>query len=170
VFPGRLTYAANWDQLEKFKHWQKLDAMSMSGYFELADHTEPTLDELIGSWEKWKIDIFQTRERLALTQLPLWFIEIGYPSQDGAAQYPWNYTLDRPIDLEEQRLCYEAFITTWHEAPKLEGVYWYNFFGDGGPDDGDYTPRGKPALNEIKRWYAQEIAPGEALPILPAAE
>jgi hypothetical protein len=154
AYSGRLVYSANWDHLDTLKVWPKLDAMGMSGYFELAETTEPEPAELERSWDYWRQEIHRQRAALGVDEVPLMFTEIGYPSQDGAARYPWDYTLGKPLDLEEQRLCFEAFFAAWKGDPSLRGAYVYNWFGKGGPEDGDYTPRGKPAADLIRQEYA----------------
>jgi hypothetical protein len=161
IYKGKLIYSANWDRLDTLQVWIYLDAMGMSGYFELAKTTEPAPEELARSWDYWRKEIRRQREALGVKHVPLMFTELGYPSQDGAARYPWDYTLGRPIDLEEQTMCFEAFFDAWRDDPSLRGVYVYNWFGVGGPEDGDYTPRGKPAAKVIQREFAQWGKGGE---------
>ena len=35
-------------------------------------------------------------------------------------------------------------------APGLGGIYIWNWYGYGGPTSAGYTPRGKPAVEEVK--------------------
>ena len=58
-----------------------------------------------------------------------------------------------PVDLEEQRRAFQAFIEAWEGEPRLAGAYIYNWWGDGGPGDRCYTPRGKPAERLLRAWY-----------------
>jgi hypothetical protein len=82
------------------------------------------------------------------------FTEVGYLSVDGTAAKPWNYFATSKIDLEEQALCYQAFVGTWDPPPGfLHGVYFYNWWGGGGIGDRDYTPRDKPAETVLRDWY-----------------
>ena len=84
---------------------------------------------------------------------PILFTEVGYPSRRGAATDPWNYAARRPGDLEGQRRCYRAFAEAWEGVPELAGAFFYLWWGEGGPEDRDYTPRGKPAAHELSRWF-----------------
>ncbi len=150
-FSGRIAYSANWDHYQKVSFWRRLDILGVTGYFELTDNREAGAAELTRAW---------ARARRALltfaAQRPgptLWLSEVGYVSRDGAATRPWDYTLATPIDLEEQRRCYEALRRTWNGSHGLGGVVIWNWFGDGGPRDGGYTPRGKPAERELRRWF-----------------
>ncbi|MCA9537368.1 MAG: hypothetical protein KC620_00690, partial [Myxococcales bacterium] len=81
------------------------------------------------------------------------FTEVGYPALPTAAARPWDYRAAGPVDLAMQQRCYRALFRAWHADPRLAGVYLWNWFGPGGPADPGYSPRGKPALQVIRRWY-----------------
>lgn len=159
VFSGWLTYSGNWDHLRVLRVWDQLDFMSVSAYFELAEERDVPESWLDGAWQHHRDQLLAIHAEVA-PDLPLVISEVGYASQDGIAEHPWNYTLDHPLDLEEQRQCYAAFIRTWEGVPQLRGVYFYEWGGDGGgPADTSYTPRGKPAEELIRRWYSQGETP-----------
>jgi exo-beta-1,3-glucanase (GH17 family) len=84
---------------------------------------------------------------------PLVITEIGYPSRTGSGEDPWNYFGEGEPDPEAQRKCYEAFVQAWKGETMLQGVYFYLWWGEGGPRDKDYTPRGKGAESIIRAWY-----------------
>ena len=74
-----------------------------------------------------------------------------YPSVDGGAVKPWDYTR-RAIDLEEQRRAFWPF-EPFGDEPALAGVYFWNWWG---PKDGEnawYTIPGKPAMSEVKKYF-----------------
>jgi hypothetical protein len=77
---------------------------------------------------------------------------VGYLSQRGATAWPWNEGATEPVDLEEQRRAYQAFVDAWADAPPA-GVYFWNWYGWGGDVSGGYTPRGKPAVDELRRFF-----------------
>ena len=83
------------------------------------------------------------------------FTEVGYPSLDGGAVNPWDYTQVTAVDLEEQRRAFSAFIKSWNGVEQLGGVFFWDWYGKGGAKDRRYTPRGKPAADEIKRWFGR---------------
>ncbi len=152
VFPGRLVYSANWDHYEEVGFWDVVDLVGLTGYYRLTESHDPSQEELTKAWGA-------IRERLlgfhARVGKPLLFTELGYPSIDGAARSPWDYTGDRPVDTEEQRRCFEAFYATWEAEPALAGVFFWNWFGPGGLDDRWYTLKGKPAEAVVRRWYSR---------------
>ena len=153
VFAGELTYSANWDHYQRVPFWKDLDYIGLSAYYELTRSKTPTQKELNRAWVKVRDRILAWRKKRKLTRRPLLFTELGYPSLDGCAKQPWDYTLKTPIDLREQRQCYQAFAHAWRGRPELVGVFAYEWWGKGGPKDRGYTPRGKPALEVLRRFY-----------------
>jgi hypothetical protein len=149
VFRGPLVYSGNWDHFHDVAIYDLVDRVGLCGYFALAG---ATVDERVVRWRA----IADALERFTRAAgRPLVFTEVGYPSQRGAAARPWDETARAPVDLEEQRRCYEAFRRVWQDAAPelLAGVYFWNWYGWGGAASGGYTPRGKPAADEIRRWY-----------------
>ena len=71
-----------------------------------------------------------------------------------AARYPWDETRKAPSDLQLQRELYAAFCESFAGQPVIDGVYFWNWFGFGGPKDTGYTPRGKPAAEAMKSCLA----------------
>lgn len=152
-FSGELTYSANWDHYENVKIWPKLDFIGLSAYYELAETKTPSLVELKRAWKRVQLQILRWRREAKLEELPLLFTEVGYPSIDGCASKPWNYTLKNEVDVREQALCYQAFVETWNGRPELAGAIFYEWWGRGGRLDTGYTPRGKPAQHVLSGWF-----------------
>lgn len=152
VFSGKLVYSANWDRHERVPFWDALDAIGLSGYYELTDRTDPTVEELAHAWARERNRILAWRREAGI-RAPIVFSEVGYPNRDGAARRPWDYTTDAPPDPEEQADAHEAFVRAWHGTPDFAGAYFYNWFGRAAPDDRGYSPRGKPAAEAIRAWY-----------------
>lgn len=155
VYKGQLTYSANWDHYLKVRFWDALDHAGVTGYFELSDkgrtpQEDPPLERLIHAWREYYMRLIRWQRHHGK---PLLLTEVGYLSQRGAAARPWNEGADEMLDLDIQRRCYEAFRRVWDDEPRLSGVYFWNWFGWGGPDSKEYTPRGKPAAREIAVWY-----------------
>lgn len=155
IYPGRLTYSLNWDHLDAMEFGSSLDVLGMNAYFELSPKggSPPAVEDLVAAWRpivdrlsKWA----ESRGRnVVLT-------EVGYPSRAGAAADPWNYGVDENPAPREQANCYEAFHRVWGGEPWLDGVYFYRWWGEGGPEDTGYTPRGKPAAEVLSRWFRPE--------------
>jgi hypothetical protein len=147
-----LLYSANWDHYNEVAFWDLVDVVGMTAYFELSKSNDAEVRDLLLVWMGLKeiLGAFSLRigKKIVIT-------EIGYPSLDGAVVYPWDETRKSELDLEEQRRGYEAFVRTWADVAFLRGVYWWNWFGHGGANDSNYTPRQKPAADVIRAWYQQ---------------
>jgi len=91
---------------------------------------------------------------------PLVLTELGYRSRAGASAAPWDEGSGGTVDLDEQRRAFAAFRRAWTapRSPHLDGLYVWNWYGWGGAQSVGYTPRGKPALEEI-RHLLQDLAP-----------
>ena len=152
IFSGQLTYAANWDHYQAIPFWTKLDYVGLSAYYELAKDPDPTLESVLASWRRVRGELVAWRAQRELEQ-PFLILEVGYTSQDRTLSHPWKYTLNTAVDLQEQALGYEAFARCWRGQPALAGSFFYEWWGEGGPEDNGYTPRGKPALDVLRRFY-----------------
>ena len=155
VFAGRLTYSLNWDHLDAMKFSSSLDVLGMNAYFELSPRGAgpPSVEDLVAAWGPIVERIRKWRGALGKD---LVMTEIGYPSRAGAAIDPWNYGVDENPAPREQLHCYEAFRRVWGGEPWLEGVYFYRWWGEGGPGDTGYTPKGKPAESVLRDWFRRK--------------
>lgn len=152
LFPGQVVYSANWDHYEHVPFWDALDLIGLTGYHRLTQvqpPSQPTEAELVDSWARIRTVLLDWQANHHPGR-PLVFTEVGYPSIDGAAYRPWEYTLGGTVDLEEQRRCWAAFAAAWAGEGRLAGFFAWNWWGVGGSDDANYTPRGKPALQVLR--------------------
>ncbi len=151
VYKGKLVYSANWDGYTRARIWHLVDLAGLSAYFQLtADGEAPTLERLIHAWREQRVHISRWRARI---KKPLVFTELGYHSQKGASARPWDESALKGLSLQEQAACYRAFTRVWSGVTYLQGVYFWNWFGWGGPRSKEYCPRGKPAAKIICGWY-----------------
>ena len=158
VYRGAITYSANWDSYREVAFLDALDALGMTTYHPLAkdENFDPTPDQLISAWLPLRSELIRWQQE---SKIPMFFTEVGYPSIDGAALYPWDYTRsEAPIDELEQYDCLNAFGAVWTGVPELQGVFFFVWWGAGGPLDRGYTPRGKKGLEVIERWFRKNAA------------
>lgn len=161
-FSGALTYSANWDHFEQVSFWDLLDIIGMTAYYPLLEgdqpfrihpsHSERVLKEMIDRWKMIRLSLTDWLERTYPDRM-IFFTELGYPSQVGGAHKPWHYLQSNEVDLEVQRVAYEAFQIAWQGEQRLRGVNIWNIWGLGGPEDAWYTLRGKPASGEVKHLF-----------------
>ncbi len=175
-FSGQLTYSTTWDTYHKIRFWDALDAVGVSGYWDITtlaqDPQQPTARELKNRW----IEI--QRRLLAYAEAqgkPILLTEVGYPSLPWALKKPWNYiNADGvPADHDAQALGYAAFIAAWDGTivpnhintanttdtstagdPRSRGVFFHKWdpYHQGGPDDTGYGVAGKPAYQNLADW------------------
>jgi hypothetical protein len=151
VFPGTLVYSANWDHYRDAKLFELVDELGVVAYFNLREKDAPSdVEALAGRWQSLRAEIegwLRGRDK------PFVFTEVGYRSRAGATAAPWDETAGGTADPEEQRRGFAAFRRAWTSPPSplLDGVYVWNWYGFGGPTTISYTPRGKPAVDEVKQ-------------------
>jgi hypothetical protein len=153
LYQGNLIYSANWDHYEPVTFWDQVDFIGISNYYELSKDINPPVAQLKATWEgiRQKIE----RWKMRYPHQPLLFTEVGYYSQEGTNIYPWDYTRNQPLSLEEQRRCYQAFTEVWSASNVLHGAFFWNWFAPGGEKDTTYTPRGKPAECIVRGWFSK---------------
>jgi hypothetical protein len=154
VFDGRLSYSANWDHYKVIEFWDALDLVGMTSYYKLSAEPDPSLKSLVQAWKPIQRGILRWQRKIGK---PLLFTEVGWCSQRGASIEPWNYYYDQTpseAGLREQLNCYLAFMKTWSDTPEVGGVIWWEWNDSpGGPEDYNYTPRGKPAEKALRQWF-----------------
>jgi len=151
IFDGRITYSANWDLLENIGFIDNLDFLGVSAYYGLSDTDSPSQEELESNWLKAKIYLMYLQE--IKLQIPIVLTEVGYASQNGISMQPWNYLKSQDVDLNEQEMCFAAFTKVWKNEPGFNGVFFSDWFGEGGYNDLGYTFKGKPACHIIESWF-----------------
>jgi hypothetical protein len=150
IYAGPLIYSANWDHYKPVSFWDRLDYVGLTGYYQLAEKPGAPLETLKAAWRKVRGELMPWARSV---KRPVIFTEIGYTSQVGTATHPWDYTRGDPVDLDEQYRCYRAVYEVWRGETNLGGIFWWNWFGAGGPKDIYYTPKGKPAEKIVREWF-----------------
>jgi hypothetical protein len=151
LFPGSLVYSANWDHYRDAKLFELVDEVGVVGYFNLREKEAPgDVEALAGRWRALRGEL---EGWLRGRGKPFVFTEVGYRSRAGATATPWDETAGGTADPDEQRRGFAAFHRAWTGPPAaiLDGIYVWNWYGYGGPTSIGYTPRGKPASDEIKQ-------------------
>lgn len=154
VYHGALWYSGNWDHYRAVAVWDLVDVVGLCGYFALVEPgAADSIDDVTRGWRDRRVEL--ERWLLPLGR-PLVFTELGYRSVRGVAAAPWDEGTHGVVDIEAQRRCYEAFRRVWKGAPpdRFGGVFFWNWYGWGGATSTGYTPRGKPALDELRAFFA----------------
>ena len=155
VYSGKLTYAENWDKIEKVPFWKSLDFIGVDAYFPLNNGKSPSVSELRKAWAPHKTamkNLSQTVDK------PILFTEYGYRNIDFAAREPWDSSRD--IGTNNNQLQADAlealFAEFWFE-PWFSGGFLWKWHHDhelaGGLENNQFTPQNKPAENIVKTFY-----------------
>ncbi len=156
-FGGRLTYAANWDEVDQVQFWDNLDVIGVDAYYPLASEgQEPTEEDLVSAWATPASSLEATSTRWGK---PVLFTEIGYPSQAGAAAHPFEVRQGDPPDQKAQAVAYRAAFTAFGGKPWFQGIQWWSWRADPGRNEKppraiDYTPEGKKAETVLQEKQA----------------
>ena len=154
VFSGKLTYSANWDHYTSIPFWPYLDLIGMNSYWKLGADRKVSVQEIKEHWEDIQDELFAFRRKVGK---PFFFTEVGWCSMANAAHEPWDYTkTGEAIDLDLQKRLYQGFFESWYGNPNLGGfVMWEWPPEQGGPDHRGYIPKGKPAEQVLREWFAK---------------
>ncbi len=160
-YTGLLTYSANHSGEEvQITFWNDLDFIGVNVFYHLTNYRTPTMEQVL---EGWQLPVRQlTNLHNNFPDKPIIFTEVGYPSMDLASVWPWNWSRVAAVDYEEQAMLYDGLFQTWWYHPEREwfrGMFIWNWLAD--PDQNvfveiDYTPRGKPAEEILKRYYQNQ--------------
>jgi len=155
-FSGKLTYASNFDEIGNVTWWNTLDYVGVDAYFPLPTQSEnPTVEDLEATWinQGYLSTLKQLSEEY---NRPILLTEIGYRSVKGANNAPWQWQDHPEIDLALQANLYEAALRTFSKQEWVAGMFFWNWLtntNQGGKNDPDYTPKGKPAEDILRSYY-----------------
>lgn len=155
LFPGKLTYAANWDEYEQVPFWDDLDLIGVDAYFPLDEgNPDPGPAELGNAWIPIVDELWSASERWGK---PVLLTEAGYPSQLGATGHPWEVKPGEPVDEALQARAYRAAMDAFIGEPWMAGINWWSWRADPAPDEDqsiDYSPEGKRAEGILRREWS----------------
>ncbi len=148
-FGGDVLYAASWDEADRVPFWDAVDFIGIDFWFPVANRPDPGRFEILAEWEPWLHRLGSLRRR---TGRDIILTEIGYASRDGAGMSPMTYEGNARPDPQEQADLYWAALESTSRVPWIHGLYWWTWGlrEAGGPAGIGFTPRGKPALAELR--------------------
>jgi sugar phosphate isomerase/epimerase len=162
VYEGRLTYAANWDSLDRVPFWDAVDWIGVHAYFPLSLDQDPGREAL---WQGWQEPL---RELAELSSRhggkPILFAEIGYNRSRRAARAPWDAQMEEDslaLDLRQRLI--EVALMRIEAEPFVSGMFWWKWIPGANPWDRDFSMRDPEALRALERyWGADPAAAGSA--------
>jgi hypothetical protein len=149
-FGGRVSYAANWDEIRQITWWDALDEIAVDAWFPVAYAPSPTENDVVAAWQPHLETLSELATRF---RRPVVLSELGYSSSAGALIEPWRQ--GNHYSAEEQVTGLEAAFRALAGRPWLRAIYLWHWNADptaGGPGDTDHTFQGKPAASAAAAW------------------
>ncbi len=152
VYPGPLTYSANWyEEFREIEFWDALDHIGVGAYFPVAGAPRASPAVMRAAWQPIRHELAALSRRF---DRPVLFSEIGYPGVDQAGWKPWEWTtkVGKVVDHDHQADCYRAFLAAFADADFVSGLFVWRYEADpDGVGDMDYSPERRPAEAVIRR-------------------
>jgi hypothetical protein len=162
IYSGKLTYAANWDgEYDNIDFWNQLDYIGIQAYFPLTKIKNPDLEAIKNGWDRHITMLESLSEK---HNKPILFTEIGYRSDASSTIKPWEWSeytgvLTKKKSNETQLLAYEAMFSKLWSKDWFMGTYIWEWDTRTKPNskstDLNFSPRFKPAQNNIAKWYGK---------------
>ena len=150
VYSGKITYAANWDALDRVPFWDAVDLIGVHAYFPLdrgGPHSPPSLD---AAWDTPLNTLSQLSERHGK---PILLAEIGYNLSSKAASEPWDYEVeDTPANRELRSRLIETALTRLEREPYIHGMFWWKWMP--GRHSRNFSMRAPEAQAALRRHWA----------------
>jgi len=126
VYTGKITYGANWDEINKVPFWDALDYIGVLAYFPLTKEPNPSKASLRAAWRPW---LDQLDALSAKVGKPVIFTEVGYHEYSKAASEPWTYQRTGGEHAREiQVRCMETALELEQSWPILSGIFLWKWF------------------------------------------
>lgn len=119
IFPGNLTYSANWDEAAFVPYWDLLDIVSMNAFFPLASTSTESKD--IDSLREEAVKIHRGLGAKHRAK-PIWFLEVGFKSVVDTAIEPWRWPAEVPDAVPSQRAQSLAYSAHAHALEAVDAV------------------------------------------------
>jgi hypothetical protein len=162
IYPGLVTYAANWDDVVDTVILGELDVIGVNAFYPLAHRPGATVDDLLAGSRKVAQGL---RELSHAWGKPVLFTEFGYTTRRDPALRPWEWPenlSDVVVDEKAQADAYRALVQPLLDEPWFAGLFLWRLYAD--PDDVSqepewgFSPRGKLAEGVLREAFAAHFA------------
>lgn len=150
VYPGVLTYNANWSSLtSRPPAWMSnplLKYIGVSAYQSLV--AQPQILSEAQIEQIWRTRFLPLVDAYgAAAHKPILLSEIGYRNSTDTLYQPWMSTTSAPADPQLQAAAYEGALRAALDDPQVEGIYFYAW------SNGAFAPNNLPAAAVLHRIY-----------------
>lgn len=157
VFPGKLVYAANWDEVDTVPLWPSVDYVGVQLYAPLArrlDESDAAMEARLGASLDRALGAAQRAGK------PLLVTEVGYTATRRAllAPHEWPEHLSgrEVADVQTQARAYRVAFRAIAARPEIAGVFVWKWFTDPTTTEEGaigFSPRGRPAAAVMATAY-----------------
>ncbi len=173
VFPGLLTYSANWDEAEDVLFWDRLDLVGINAFYPLANHPGATYLQYVAGATAAAESVARVASVL---EMPVLFTEVGYTTRVDAAVEPWLWPDDMRgvvVSEHEQARALEASFEAFVPRPWFAGFFVWRYYAS--LDDVSqeaiwgFSPHGKAAESVLCRTFSAAFGvdrPGAGGPLV----
>jgi len=162
LFPGLLTYSANWDEVENVIFWDHLDLIGVNAFYPLADRDDAAYEQYVTHAQGALDNLHETAQTL---QMPALLVEVGYTTRRNAAVQPWLWPDDMQdvvIDEWEQARALTALIEAAAQREWIAGVFIWRYYANlddvSQEAEWGFSPHGKLAEQAFEAIYRQRWA------------
>jgi len=162
AYPGLLTYAANWDDVDQTVILGELDVIGINAFYPLTERPNASDQELAGGGAQVATKVQQLAE---LWHKPVMFNEFGYTARTDPALRPWEWPDHMngvTVDARAQAAAYRGLLSGMLGSRELVGGFVWRLYAD--PDDlsqeaeWGFSPRGRQAELFLRDAFWQSWA------------
>jgi len=157
LYPGLLTYASNWDDVDDSIVTGELDLVGVNAFFPLTEREGASVEELMQGGAR----VAERLETIAKRwDKPILLTEFGYTTRKDPALRPWEWPdamKHVTVDEQAQADAYVGLLAPLMEKPWLAGAFVWRLYAD--PEDMSqeaewgFSPRGKLAELVLRDAY-----------------
>ena len=159
VYQGKITYAANWNTLERVPFWDAVDLIGVHAYFPLSGVADPDRETL---WRGWDRHLARLRDLSTRHGgKPILFAEIGYNRSLEAARTPWTRAMDdRPAIRRLRQRLFEVALVRIEGEPAVAGMFWWKWIPGPALFDRDFSMKDPEARQALARSWGDRPMDG----------
>ncbi|HEX7879827.1 MAG TPA: hypothetical protein VF720_10480, partial [Candidatus Eisenbacteria bacterium] len=164
IYPGAITYGANWDEYPRIAWWDAVDLIGINQYTPVAHG-----DRISDSGARIAMSVMaDSIDALSQRVDRLWFLtEIGFTAAANGYREPWK-SFDPAVDTGDpvrQAMLYEAALETYLPRSRCRGLFWWKWFtrldsNRFGRNRFDFPPYGKMAEQVLAARFGKRPEPG----------
>ncbi|MEM9691142.1 MAG: hypothetical protein AAGA56_01230 [Myxococcota bacterium] len=166
VYPGMLTYSANWDDVHSTVVFGELDIIGVNAFFPLTEREDASFDDLAAGAERVASELGDLARQW---EKPILLTEMGYTTRRDPAIQPWIWpeALARvELDQHAPALAAKALLAAVQPQAWCAGFFVWRTYAD--PSDVSqeaeygFSPRGKLAELVLRDAFASHWAADRA--------